>query len=219
MEGQKETVGNHGAKPAKTSPGQATKTSPGQCRKGSPKHASKHASKPKPKNLAKGVGELVGYIHAPGPGNREYRLSVEFAEGGQLKQQRRIQDTLEILYRKGKINHEQYNAGKHFQNDFTIAHLDNLKAVDIDHVSTGGEPNWDRIEMSQRNVSRVMDYLGGMGSPGGRVLWHVIGLGESLEYFTRSRNVVDFMFAQGLLSAVLGMMGRRYPIHSSEEFK
>ncbi|MBF0131044.1 MAG: hypothetical protein HQL75_00445 [Magnetococcales bacterium] len=194
------------------------KSNPGAIRKTGKAGRPQHGRKPMPKPLPKNGGAEVGYIPAPGPGGREYKLTVE-ATDGQIKQKRRIQDVLEILYRKGKINHAQYNAGRQFQDHFTIAMLDQISAVDLNRAPTGHERNWDLVEMAQKHVSRTMDYLGGVDSPAGHAVWHILGLGDQLEKYTNSRNVIDYHFTFGVLSAALGMLGKRYPIHSTEAFK
>ncbi|MBF0140105.1 MAG: hypothetical protein HQL74_07480 [Magnetococcales bacterium] len=183
------------------------------------KSAGKSAGTPNRKSEPRKVGDRVGFVPAPGPGDRKYGLSVEFSEKGAVKLRKRIQDTLEILYNKGHINIQQYNAGKRFQNDFTIASLDTLRAFDPNRVSTGREPNWDKIDEARKNVSRAMDYLGGVDTPAGAAVWHIIGLGEQPFEYVRTTNVYDIKYVLGMLASALCIMGSRYPIQAQESFK
>jgi len=62
-------------------------------------------------------------------------------------------------------------------------------------------------------VFRALDALGGMGSPAGACVWHVVGLQASLREWSMRQGwggrAVRHEAAQGILVAALGVLANR----------
>ncbi|MBF0140804.1 MAG: hypothetical protein HQL74_11060 [Magnetococcales bacterium] len=157
-----------------------------------------------------------------GAGGREFKVVVEYDAVGQPVIHRRVQDVLEQLHRKGLIDDDCYNIGRIFQDNFTIAHLDRLQAFDIGRPSLSKQKGIqdclegyiDHLESARKKVHETIDLLGGIGSPMGTVVWHVLGLGETLEQFVKVRSTANFYRAQGVLIAALWLL-----TNESSEFR
>jgi hypothetical protein len=96
-------------------------------------------------------------------------------------------DTLLAMERRGSITAAMRQAGQDFRRQFAIAQLDPLRAVDWSQPRTGGVGRKQGVESSRRIegarefVWRRIGAVGGVGSPGGSCLWHVVGLERSLK--------------------------------------
>jgi len=95
----------------------------------------------------------------------------------------RTVDTIGTMLRKGTITPEMEAAARDFEAAFTIAGLETLKAQDLCRVPGNGrlEPLGDHQIAARERVLRAVDSVGGLGSPGGSLCWHVLGLGESVQ--------------------------------------
>jgi hypothetical protein len=133
---------------------------------------------------------------------------------GQVSTPWRNVDTLELMYRQGAINSEMLAAGKNFQTTFAAAHLDPLRAADMGRVGyakiAGGDGFGSRVEAARRRVAKWIRAAGGMTSPAGSCLWHVLGLGESLSQWAKTRGWagrrVPPATASGILIVALGLL-------------
>ena len=67
---------------------------------------------------------------------------------------------------------------------------------------------------ARRRVHEAMEALGGISSPAGRCVWHVVGLQRSVREWAMRQGwggrPVRQEQAQGILVAALGMLGARY---------
>ena len=93
----------------------------------------------------------------------------------------RVVDTLGIMLRAGTITREMHDAARDFQAQFTIARYDTLVCMRFDRDPLKG----NRAELTEtqidarRRIDKAMDALGGLGSPAGSCVWHVVGLQRS----------------------------------------
>jgi hypothetical protein len=160
-------------------------------------------------------------------------LAKRTAEGRQLEKVRevdpdgrmvvrhRLVDTLGRMLRSGTIDQAMHDAGQDFQAAFILAQLDPLRALPILRVpGTGREPGLNERQLdARRRVHSAMQALGGMASPAGSCVWHVVGLQRSVREWAMRRcwngQPVRQEQAQGILIAALGILassgGTVYP--------
>jgi hypothetical protein len=89
---------------------------------------------------------------------------------------RRI-DTLSLMQRKGTISAAMRQAGADFHTLFVRAALEPLRAADMSRLPHGGHalgPGEAQAE-AKRRVWRALLAVGGIASPAGSCLWHVVG--------------------------------------------
>jgi hypothetical protein len=143
---------------------------------------------------------------------RELEEVREKDPDGRIVYHHRTVDTLGKMLRSGTITQEMHDAAKDFQASFIVAQLDPLRAVPILRVpGTGREPELDERQLhAHRQVHQAMAALGGISSPAGSCVWHVVGLQRSVrEWAIRQgwggRSVRQEQ-AQGILVAALGIL-------------
>jgi hypothetical protein len=128
----------------------------------------------------------------------------------------RTVDTLGIMLRAGTITKNMYDAARDFQAQFTIAQFDVMRCMPLVRLpgSMGERDLTDAQVDARRRVGGALDALGGLGSPAGSCVWHVVGLQRSLrEWAMRqgwSGKPVRVEQAQGILVAALGMLAHYY---------
>jgi hypothetical protein len=129
-------------------------------------------------------------------------------------------DTLLAMERRGSITAAMRQAGEEFRRNFVIARLDPLRAVDWSQPrqaraapSRSAEIGW-RIEEAREFVWQTITAVGGLGSPGGSCLWHVVGWERSLKEWALDQGWngrrVSPESASGILIAVLGALDAHY---------
>ena len=129
----------------------------------------------------------------------------------------RAVDTLAIMQRRGSITAGMRQAGEDFRARFAAAHLDPLRALDLSHLRVGDRglrPGSDgpaqRIEAARAAVWRAVQAVGGIASPAGSCLWHVLGWERSLKEWALQRGWsgrrVSQEAASGILIATLGAL-------------
>ena len=124
----------------------------------------------------------------------------------------RVVDTLGKMLRAGTITQEMHDAARDFQASFIIAQLDPLRALPILRVpGTGREPDLSERQLhARRRVHQAMATLGGISSPAGSCVWHVVGLQRSVREWAMRQGwggrPVRQEQAQGILVAALGML-------------
>jgi hypothetical protein len=91
----------------------------------------------------------------------------------------RVVDILAKMERSGKITPAMRQAGDDFRSTFNRAQLDPLKAADYSRPMVSGRRASDgpgsAIERARDTTWRALCAVGGIGSPGGSCLWHVVG--------------------------------------------
>jgi hypothetical protein len=127
----------------------------------------------------------------------------------------RTVDSLRKLLRSGTVSETMYDAGRAFQRDFQLAGLDPIRARPWVLPTGGGAPGLAEGQLdARRRVHRALEAAGGIGSPGGSCLWHVLGCGCSIREWTLRRGwnerSLDQKEAKGILIAALGMLAGHY---------
>jgi hypothetical protein len=131
---------------------------------------------------------------------------------GRIVYHHRTVDTLGKMLRAGTITQEMHDAGKDFQVAFIVANLDPLRAIPILRVpGTGREPELNERQLdARRRMHEAMAALGGISSPAGSCIWHVVGLQRSVREWAMRQGwagrPVRQEQAQGILVAALGML-------------
>ena len=131
---------------------------------------------------------------------------------GRIVYHHRTVDTLGKMLRAGTITPEMHEAAQDFQANFIIAQLDTLRALPVLRVpGTGREPDQSERQLyAKRRVHEAMQALGGISSPAGSCVWHVVGLQRSMREWAMRQGwggrPVRQEQAQGILVAALGML-------------
>jgi hypothetical protein len=143
---------------------------------------------------------------------RELEEVREKDPDGRIVYHHRTVDTLGKMLRAGTIDQAMHDAGHDFQAAFIIAQLDTLRALPIVRVpGTGREPELNERQLhARRQVHQAMAALGGISSPAGSCVWHVVGLQRSVHEWAIRQGwggrPVDHKAAAGILIAGLGML-------------
>jgi hypothetical protein len=152
------------------------------------------------------------------------RIKPHQARGRQLEEVReadpdgrptvhfRTVDTLQRMLQSGAIDQAMHDAARDLEAAFIVARLDPLRALPFARVTGGGrEPDLNERQLdARRRVHKAMQALGGIGSPAGSCVWHVVGLQRSVrEWALRmgwGGRPVRQEQAQGILVAALGVL-------------
>jgi hypothetical protein len=116
------------------------------------------------------------------------------------------------MLKSGTIDQAMHDAAKDFQAAFIIAQLDPLRALPIVRVpGTGREPDLNERQLdARRRIHEALQALGGISSPAGSCVWHVVGLQRSIREWAVSQGwngrPVRQEQAQGILVAALGVL-------------
>ncbi len=176
-----------------------------------------------PKTTAAGVHDA-----GPTPERRQHGLverlerTISDAEGHPSRPYRAV-DTLAIMQRRGSITAGMRQAGEDFRARFALAQLDPLRALDLSQMRLGARsvrPDGDgpglRIEAARGQVWRTIQAVGGIASPAGSCLWHVLGWERSLKEWALeqgwSGRRVSQESASGILVAALGALEAHFGV-------
>lgn len=94
----------------------------------------------------------------------------------------RTVDTLGIMLRAGTITKDMHDAARDFQAQFTIARFDAIRCMPpmrLPGASGPGDFTDGQVD-ARRRFGAALDALGGLGSPAGSCVWHVVGLQRSI---------------------------------------
>lgn len=130
----------------------------------------------------------------------------------------RVVDTLGRMREAGTITPEMHDAARDFQAAFTIASLDRMPSASLVLVQppgTRGSGDLSDAQVGARErVGRAMDALGGISSPAGSCVWHIVGLQCSIREWALREGwggrLVKHEQAQGMLVAALGVLAKHY---------
>ena len=128
----------------------------------------------------------------------------------------RTVDTMGKMLKSGTITQAMYDAAQDLQAAFIIANLDRLRALPVMRMrGAGREADLSERQLdARRRVHRALEALGGMSSPAGSAVWHIVGLQRSVrEWSIRqgwSGRPVRQEQAQGILIAALGMLAAHF---------
>jgi hypothetical protein len=113
---------------------------------------------------------------------RELEEIREVDPEGKIVVHHRLVDTLGRMLKSGTIDQAMHDAGRDLQAAFIVAQLDPLRAMPILRVpGTGRDPDLSERQLHARQrVHEAMQALGGISSPAGSCVWHVIGLQRSV---------------------------------------
>ena len=155
---------------------------------------------------------------AHGPVERVPRPVADVA--GRTGRPYRALDTLAVMERRGSITPAMRRAGEDFRARFAVAQLDPLRAVDLAHLRLGDalrperEAPGLRIEAARRAVWAAIGAVGGIGSPAGSCLWHVVGWERSVKEWALgqgwSGRRIGQEVASGILIAALGALASHF---------
>src|ERR687892_587907 len=135
---------------------------------------------------------------------------------GRIVVHHRTVDTLGKMLRSGTISQEMHEAAKDFEAAFIVANLDPLRALPILRVpGTGRDPDLnDRQLHARRRVHKSLEAPGGISSPAGSCVWHVVGLQRSVREWSLRQGwggrPVEQAEARGILVAALGMLAAHF---------
>jgi hypothetical protein len=147
---------------------------------------------------------------------RELEEVREKDPDGRIVVHHRTVDTLGKMLRAGTITSVMHDAARDFQASFILANLDPLRAIPIPRVTrTGQEPELSRRQLNaRRRLHDAMEALGGMSSPAGSCVWHVVGLQRSVREWALRQGwggrPVRQEQAQGILVAALGVLAGQF---------
>ena len=99
----------------------------------------------------------------------------------------RAEGTLGRLQRKGEISPTQLLAGEQFKEWFELAQLDPLRAADMRRSHGGMVQTGVHVEHARRRVGSAIKACGGLTSPCGSCVWHVLGLEDSLAQWAKAQ--------------------------------
>jgi len=146
------------------------------------------------------------------PGGRAADAVYEADPDGRPVVHHRTVDTIGTMLRKGTITPEMEAAARDFEHCFALAGLESLKAQDLCRVPGNGrpEPLRDRQLAARERVLNALDAVGGLGSPGGSAIWHIIGRGESIRswsaHWAWSSRGINQDEARGVIVAALAVL-------------
>ena len=136
---------------------------------------------------------------------------------GTISRPYRALDTLAVMERRGSITAGMRQAGEDFRARFATAQLDPLRALDLSQLRLGERPSHRgdtapglRIEAARSAVWRTIQAVGGIASPAGSCVWHVVGQERSLKTWAFEQGWngrrVSQEAASGILVAALGAL-------------
>jgi hypothetical protein len=147
---------------------------------------------------------------------RQFEEVREKDPDGHIVYHHRTVDTLGKMLRAGTISQEMHDAAKDFEAAFIVANLDPLRALPILRVpGTGRDPDLsDRQLHARHRIHKSLEALGGISSPAGSCVWHVVGLQRSVREWAMRQGwggrPVRQEQAQGILVAALGVLAGHF---------
>ncbi len=98
-------------------------------------------------------------------------------EDGRPAQPLRARDTIDAMLRRGTITEAMRQASENFRALFATAQLETLRAADLSRLADGVRdlPITLRQAEARKRVWLALKALGGIASPAGSCVWHVIG--------------------------------------------
>jgi hypothetical protein len=124
----------------------------------------------------------------------------------------RVVDTIGRMMRNRNITREMHDAARDFAAAFTIARFDPVVCMSLDRLPGSSSPA--DLTDARRRVDGAIDALGGLGSPAGGCVWHVVGMQRSIREWSMrqgwSGRPIGEKQAHGILVAALGMLARHY---------
>lgn len=102
--------------------------------------------------------------------------------GGKVTPVLVVDSTLNMLWRRGSITRDHYDAGRRFEAEFRVACLDSTKLQQWEYRSPSADRHSGDALMDARDyVAWVMRLLGGHHTMLASVVWQVLGMQQSLK--------------------------------------
>lgn len=136
-------------------------------------------------------------------------------ETGTAVQHRRAVDSIAAMFANGTITPEMHEAGAMFRTQFRSAALDGVRTTQLLRIpGASGDTMTERQVAARQRVLSAMDILGGLHSPGGSAVWHVLGLECSIREWGsqqgwQGRPIAPAQ-AQGMSTAALAVLAMHY---------
>ena len=124
---------------------------------------------------------------------RELEKVREVDPDGRIVVHGRLVDSIGRMRKSGAIDRAMYDAARAFQTAFIVASLDPIRATPVLRVpGAGREPDLSVHQINaRRRVHAAMQALGGISSPAGSCVWHVVGLQRSVREWRCGKAGVD----------------------------
>ncbi len=139
-------------------------------------------------------------------------------EAGRPSRPYRAVDTLGVMLRKGTISPAMRQAGDDFHALFLTASLDPLRAADWRSIPQGfSELSPTLRQVGARDkVWKALQALGGIASPAGSCVWHVVGCAWSIKEWSLREGwggrPLSQETAAGILVGALGVLQGHFGI-------
>jgi hypothetical protein len=180
------------------------------------------------RNVRRDSAAFAAPAGAPTPERRRHGKVEQFEqpiadENCRPSRPYRAVDTLLLMQRRGSITAAMRQAAEDFRVRFAAAQLDPLRALDWSRIRSGvhsprrGADNAGlRTEAARRAVWRAIQAVGGIASPAGSCLWHVVGWEQSLKEWACEQGWqgrrVSQEAASGILIATLGALEAHFSV-------
>lgn len=135
---------------------------------------------------------------------------------GRAVQHHRVVDTLGKMLRAGTITTEMHEAAADFHTAFSSAKFDRVMTMQLMRIRGSGsaaEMVDGQID-ARRRVFEAIDALGGLSSPAGSCVWHVVGMRCSVREWAMRQGwngrQVDRDQAVGVLVAALAILAQHF---------
>jgi len=127
-------------------------------------------------------------------------------------------DTLTQMLRRRSISPAMHQAAEDFRAIFHLASLDPLRVPDLSRLRGGSRPTDMPVSLRQadarQKIGAALDAVGGIASPAGACLWHVVGCEWSVRDWAVREGwggrPLSPEAASGILVAALGMLQSHY---------
>ena len=126
------------------------------------------------------------------------------------------------MMRAGTITREMQDSARDFAATFTIARFDPVVCMSLDRLPGSSNPPdlTDAQVDARRRIGAAMDALGGLSSPAGSCVWHVVGMQRSIREWSMRQGwggkPIGEKQAHGILVAALGMLAGHYGYSASK---
>ncbi len=150
------------------------------------------------------------------------RVPTAIADGdGRPSAPFRSIDILGAMLKRGSISIDMHNAGREFQRLFRLANLDTLQAAGFEfRIANSRTDRGTRIERASDQVWRAILNIGGLGSPGGSCVWHVLGWEQSLKAWAIAQawsgRQISQETASGILISALGALSTTFSLTNQD---
>jgi len=121
-------------------------------------------------------------------------------------------DTLAVMERRGSITAGTRQAGEQFRSLFRVACFDPLRAAAlVRDPARRNDPVSERVLAARERIWQAICAVGGLASPGGSWLWHVIGWERALKQWALERGgwrnqPIGEERSSGILTSALGTL-------------